>query len=183
MVGTSKAVNGATVFRGDLLATEAEGELRVRFGASQAQLLPGSLAILSPSADGFDAELTRGTVNLSAAKGESFRLAANGAVVRPGAVEATLAQITRVSPGELLLSSSKGSLKVTFSGETTTLAEGSSYRMLLDPGEAQVPQGNRPAGRARNRAIFVVLGAAATITGIAIAVSQSSSSPVSPSAP
>jgi hypothetical protein len=183
MVGTSKAVSGATVFRGDLLATEAEGELRVRFGAAQAQLLPGSLAILSPAAEGLDAELTHGTVNLAAAKGEPFTLTANGAVVRPRGAEATLAQITRVSPSELLLSTSKGALEVTFNGETTTLAEGSSYRMLLDPAEAQVPQGNRPAGRARNRAIFVVLGAAATITGIAIAISQSSSSPVSPSAP
>lgn len=183
MVGTSKAINGATVFQGDRLATEAEGQLRVRFGASQAHLFPGSSAVVSQSAGGFNAQLTRGSVSLSSANGESFSLTANGAVVRPGASQATVAQVTLVSPSELLLSSKKGALEVTFNGEVTTLAEGNSYRMLLDSADAQVSQGSRPAGRSRRRAIFILMGAAAAATGIALVISQNSSSPVSPSTP
>jgi len=183
MVGRSKAVNGATVFQGDRLATEAEGQLRVRFGTSQAHLLPGSSAVLSQAAAGFNAELTFGTVSVSTSGSETFSLTANGAVVRPGAAQATVAEVTRVSPVELLLSSRKGPLEVTYNGEVTTLVEGSSYRMLAEPAEAQGPLGTRAAGRTRRRAIFIVLGAAAAVTGIALVVSQVSSSPVSPSTP
>ncbi len=183
MVGRSKAINGATVFQGDRLATEAEGQLRVRFGTSQAQLFPGSSAVVSQAAGSFNAELTLGTVSVSSANGETFSLTANGAVVRPGASQATVAQVTRISSRELLLSSRKGVLDVTFDGAVTTLAEGNSYRMLTDPAEAQAPQGVQPAGRSRKRAIFILLGAAAAVTGIALAVTQGSSTPVSPSTP
>ena len=183
VVGNSKAINGATVFQGDRLATDLAGQLRVRFGTSQAHLFPGSSAVVSQSAGGFNAELTRGTVSLSSANGEIFSLTANGAVVRPGASQASVAQVTRVSPFELLLSSRKGTLEVTFNGEVTTLAEGNSYRMLVDPADAHGPQGSRPVGRSGRRAIFILLGAAAAATGIAIAISQGASSPVSPSTP
>jgi len=180
MVGNGKAINGATVFQGDRLATNPAGQLRVRFGTSQAHLFAGSAAVVSQSAGGFNADLTRGTVSLSSPNGETFSLTANGAVVRPGASQATVAQVTRVSPRELLLSSHKGALEVTFNGEVTTLAEGNSYRMLVDPSDAQGPQGSRPAGRRRSRAIFIVMGAAAAITGIAISRAFVAVSPSTP---
>jgi hypothetical protein len=183
MLGGSKAMNGATVFPGDRLATGAEGQLRVRFGTSQAHLFSGSSAVVNQSAEGFSAEVTHGTMGVSSANGERFSLTANGAVVRPGGSQATVVEVTRVSAAELLLSSRKGALEVSYDGEVTLLEEGSSYRMLVDPSAAQGPQGTRPAGRTRRRAAFIVLGAAAAVTGIALAVSQGSSSPVSPSAP
>lgn len=182
-VGGSKAVNGSTVFEGDRLATGEEGQLRVRFGATQAHLFPGSLAVVNQTPGGLNADLMSGTVSLSSGVGETFSLTANQAVVRPMTSQAVVAQVTRVSRGELLLSSHKGTLEVTFDGEVTTLAEGSSYRMLVDPAEPQGPQGARPAGRSRRRAIFIFVGAAAAITGIAIASVSGSSSPVSPSTP
>lgn len=183
MVGRSRAINGATVFQGDRLATDPAGQLRVRFGSSQAHLFPGSAAVVDQSAAGFSADLTVGTVSLSSGNGGTFSLTANGALVRPGASQATVAQVTRVSPRELLLSSNKGPLEVTFNGEVTILAEGNSYRMLMDPADAQVPQGTQAAGRSRKRGIFILIGVAGAATGIAIAISQGSSSPVSPSTP
>jgi hypothetical protein len=166
-VGASRAVSGATVFDGDRLETELAGQLRVRFGTSQAHLFAGSSALVHQSADGFDAELDAGSVVLSTAENEIFSLTANGAIVRPATPHAVIAQITRVSPSELLLSSRKGSLEVTFEGETSTLTEGNSYRMLIEE-EAQAPQGSRPAGRTRRRAMFILLGAAGVATGIGI---------------
>jgi len=180
VVGDSKAINGATVFQGDRLATDLAGQLRVRFGTSQAHLFPGSSAVVSQSDGSFDAELTRGTLSLSSPNGEAFSLTANGAVVRPGASQATVAQLTRVSPFELLLSSRKGTLQVNFNGEVTTLAEGNTYRMLLDPADAQAPQGSRPAGRSRRRAIFILMGAAGVATGIAISRAFATVSPSTP---
>jgi hypothetical protein len=187
-VGDSKAVSGSTVFQGDRLATDENGQLQVRFGGTQARFLPGSSAVVNQVEGGVNAALLSGSVNLASAAGDTFSLTANEAVVRPATSQAVLAQVTRVSPSELLLSSSKGALEVTFDGEVTTIAAGTSYRMLLDPAAAdsQGPAAGstRPAGRRRRRALFLWIGGAAAATGIAIAaVGGSSSSPVSPSAP
>jgi hypothetical protein len=184
-VGSSAAVSGSTVYQGDRLATGETGQLQVRFGGTQARFLPGSLAVMSQTAKGVNADLLSGSVHLASTSGATFSLSANQAVVRPVASQDVVAQVTRVSPSELLLRSSKGALEVTFDGEVTTLEAGSSYRMLLDPAAVpQGPVGTRPAGRSKRRAIFIVVGAAAAVTGIAIAaVGSSSSSPVSPSAP
>jgi hypothetical protein len=183
-VGNSYAVNGSTVFQGDQLTTDETGQMQVRFGGAQVRLLPGSLAVVSQSDSGVNAALLSGSVKLASSAGDSFSLTANGAVVRPAASHAVTAQVTRVSPNELLLTSSKGALEVIFDGEMTTIAAGSSYRMLLDPAaaEPQGPVGTRPAGRTRRRAILIAVGAAAAVTSIAILAAQSSS-PVSPSAP
>jgi hypothetical protein len=186
-VGDSKAISGSTVFQGDRLATDEHGQLQVRFGGTQARFMPGSLAVVNQMEGGVNAALLSGSVNLASAAGDTFSLTANHALVRPAASQAVLAQVTRVSPSELLLSSSKGALEVTFDGEVTTIAAGSSYRMLLDPAAAApqgpAPAGTRAAGRSKRRAIFIVVGAATAATGIAIAAIGSSSSPVSPSAP
>lgn len=177
-VGNSQAVSGVTVFDGDRLETDRAGQLRVRLGTSQAHLFPGSSAVVRQSAGGFDADLTAGSVVLSGADGETFSLTVNGAMVRPGSSQATVAEVSRVSPNELLLSSRKGTLEVTFEGEVTTLEAGKSYRMLMDPADAQVAQGSRAAGRVGRRAMFILLGVAAAGTSIGIWRAV-----VSPSAP
>jgi hypothetical protein len=184
-VGAGKAVNGSTIFQGDRLATAETGQLQVRFGGTQARFLAGSLALVNQTPTGVNAQLLSGSVSLASAAGDTFSLSANRAVVRPAASQAVVAQVTRVSPRELLLSSSKGALEVTFDGQVTTLDAGNSYRMLLDPAaaEPQGPSGSVPSSASKTRAIFVVLGIAAAATGIAIAAVGSSSSPVSPSAP
>jgi hypothetical protein len=185
-VGNSTATNGSTVFEGDRLVTAETGQLQVRFGRTQARFLPGSLAVVSQTPAGVDANLLGGSVSMASAAGDKFSLSANHAVIRPAASQAVVAQVTRVSPTELLLSSSRGDLEVTFDDQVTTIPAGSSYRMLLDPGAAE-PQGpapTHPAGKRKRRAAFILLGISAAATGIAIAaVASSSSSPVSPSAP
>jgi len=182
-VADSAAVKGSSVFEGDRLTTGENGQLQVRFGATQARFFPGSLAVVNQSTGGVNADLLDGTVSMSSTAGQAFSLTANKAVVRPGSAQAVIAQITRVSPNELLLISRKGSLEVNFDGDVTTIPEGSTYRMLVDPADPQMPQGAGTVHHSRKRAVFVLVGAAAAITGIAIATSQGSSSPVSPSTP
>jgi hypothetical protein len=198
-VGGSVAVNGSTVFQGDRLATSDGGRLQVRFGSRQAQLSPTSLAVVTENSSVLNAELLNGTISLSSAAGEMFAVSANAATVRPAGSGNTIAQVTRVSPSELLLSSRKGTLQVTFESESTIIPEGSSYRMIMDPVPAQYPQGAGSSGsqqssnqlpqaaaknKSRKRAAFILLGAAGAAAGIAIAAVGGSSSPVvSPSAP
>jgi hypothetical protein len=147
----SPVVNGATIFSGDTLATDNAGELRARFGSSQIYLFPSSTVSISPSANGFSADLTGGTVLLSSAAGETYQVLADGAVVQPKGNEKSVAQISWVSPTELTLSSRQGDLEVTMGDETQTVSEGSSYRMMIAP--ASQPAASPAASPAAQPAI------------------------------
>jgi hypothetical protein len=182
-VGNSQAASGSTIFAGDRLVTAEHGNLQVRLGGTQARLLPGSLAVLNKTETGLSADLLSGSVNLTSAAGEKISIVANHAVVRPVTAAAVVAQITRISPSELLLSATHGTLEVTYEDEVQMVQAGSSYRMLVDPDPTGGPG---PAGagahRSHKRAIFLLGAAAGAATGIAI-LASGSSSPVSPSAP
>jgi hypothetical protein len=189
-VGGGQAVNGSTVFQGDRLLTAENGQLQVRFGGAQARFLPGSSAVVNRTPAGISADLLSGSVILAHAAGDTFSLTANEALLRPAASQAVIAQVTRVSPTELLLSAREGALEVTYDGEVQTIQAGSTYRMLLDPAAAEpqgpAPRGTLAAGKSKGRAIFILVGVAAAATGIAIAAASSgssSSSPVSPAVP
>ena len=183
-VGSDPAASGATVFDGETLRTEISGLLRVRFGMSQAYFLPQSQAIVHQTSGGFAADLAAGTAVLSSAEGETFRVMADGALVRPSTSQPTVAQITVVSPTELTLLSRKGTLEVSMGDEARTVPEGASYRMVIQPGLAGGPgpagagAGDIPFPTGKNRFIFVIIAAAAVAasTGVYLAVR-------SPSAP
>jgi hypothetical protein len=183
-VGNSQAIGGSTIFSGDKLVTAENGNLQVRIGGTQARLLSGTLAIVNTTNAGLTADLLSGSVNLTSAAGAKISIVANHAIVRPVTAHAVVAQVTRISPNELLLSATQGSLEVTYNSEVQIVPAGTSYRMLVDPDPAGGPgqAGATPAGRTRKRALFILGGAAAAATGIGIMVA-SSSSPVSPSTP
>ena len=150
VIGSDWAANGASIFDGDKLQTHAFGSLRVRLGASQAYLPPQSTAVFHQFGHGFKANLTGGTVLISAAKDETFLLLANGVEIRPGTAQPTGAQVTVVGPNELLWTNPRGVLEVSAEDEVRTLPEGSSYRLLIPPlAESQDPQGTQPSGRRR----------------------------------
>jgi len=158
-LGGSAAVIGATIFNGDTLATENTGELRARFGPSQIYLFPNSNVSVSKTASGFSADLTGGTVLVSSGAGEGFQVLADGATVQPGSNQKTVAQISWVSPTELLLTSREGDLQVTMGDETQTVNEGASFRMMITP--AAQPGSSSPGQpvvfAGQNRFYFVAI--------------------------
>jgi hypothetical protein len=185
-IGSGTAAAGASIFEGDVLGTST-GSLRVRFGASQAYLLPGSSAVVRNAGSGVGAELTGGTMILSSVQGEPFRLIADGATIRPSADAATSAQITRVGPSELILLARKGSLEVSMDDDVKTVPEGASYRMMIQPPDAAAgapaayPAAQRRGGvltAGRNRFIFFALAAVAV--GVAVGVYLTTVSPNRP---
>jgi hypothetical protein len=182
-VGNGKATVGLTVFDGDLLQAERDGLLRVRFGSSQAAIIAGGAVVVHQSPDGFAANLTRGAVVLSSGQGQKFSLVADGATIQPSTSEPTVAQVSWVSPKELLLMSRKGALQVSMGNEAKTVAEGASYRMVIDPVAAAAskpaagptPQGAQATGS--NTFLFILLGVAvaAVALGVILAVESPSS--------
>jgi len=181
-IDNGTATVGSTVFDGDLLQAERDGLLRVRFGSSQAAIIADGAVVVHQSADGFTANLTRGEVVLSSGQGQKFSLLADGATIQPNTSGPTVAQVTWVSPKELRVMSRKGTLQVSLGDETKTVAEGASYRMVIDPAAAAAsnpgpsPQNAQTAGS--NTFLFILLGvaAAAVAVGVILAVE-------SPSAP
>jgi hypothetical protein len=129
-----------------------------------------SSALVHGLPNGFSADLAAGTVVVSSSQGQTFQLLADGATIRPAGTQGTVGQITKVSATELLLSSSRGGLEVTYGGEVKTVEAGSSYRMEIDPEDADPgPQGGPlHTGRRRRAAYYAIAGGVAVVTGILI---------------
>ena len=108
-----------------------------------------------------------GTIVLSSAAGEKFQVLANGATIQPVADKPTLAQVTYISENELIVSSRRGDLLVSMGDESQTVKDGTSYRMMINPGDGPGPQGMFKSGRNKFVLILIVAaGVAATVATV-----------------
>jgi hypothetical protein len=127
---------GATVYEGDLLSTELEGALQFR-GPAASLYLPGLSGVtLHGLSNGTQAQLRTGTLVFSTSKAAAMEILADNAFIRPAADGPTVAQVTLVSSKELRITARRGALEFSYRGESEKIAEGASYRVLLDPPEA-----------------------------------------------
>jgi hypothetical protein len=168
-VGAGITTSGATIYDGDKLQTPAGSTLRVRFGAGQLVLRQNTIADVHAFPNGFSANLGAGTVAVSSSDGQTFQVLADGATVRPANVQPTSGQIAMISPTELVLTSTRGTLEVTMGDEVKTVEAGSSYRMEVeteDPAPAANPQA--PHATARNTFLWVAIPVVAVVTGIVV---------------
>jgi len=168
-VSSGSAVGGATIYDGDLLATEVSGKLRARLGESQFYLLDDSAAALRRTAGGVSAALQRGTVVFSSATPEGFELLASEARIHPRTTQPTLAQVTLVGPYELLVTCQRGQLEVRIGEEIHQVLEATSYRVLIEPASAgRQGTGGPPVVTARSKFIIAALILIGTGTAIGI---------------
>jgi hypothetical protein len=144
-VGTAAASVGSTVFGGDRLTTEPKGSVQVRAGAARFLLAGGGVATLSSDDAIPAATLISGTATFSTASAKAFTLHFANAAIRANSDEPTVGQVSVLGPKELIVKSTRGSLAFTVSGETRVVAEGSAYRVILDPTPAEVASANSPA--------------------------------------
>jgi len=168
-VGADATAGGATVYNGDRLQTLGGGTLRAQLGGPQMYLRENTMAQVQGLPNGFSAELATGTVVVSSSQGQTFELLADGATIRPAGAQATVAQITRVSATEVLLTSTSGALQITLDEEVKTIEAGSSYRMEVETDESspgQLPQGAVHTGHSNRFPKFFIIGGIATATGV-----------------
>jgi hypothetical protein len=166
-LGAGPAIEGATIFNGDTLATDATGNVRVRLGSAQLYLKANSTALLLDTPDGVRAELRSGTAVFSSAGEGPIELRASEARIRPRTSLPTLAQVTLVGPYELLLTCQRGELEVTIGDEIHAVPEGTSYRVFIEP-EVPNPQGGPPKKAARSRFLLITLIAIGAGAGVGI---------------
>jgi hypothetical protein len=171
-VGADITAGGATIYDGDRLRTESGGTLRAQLGGPQMFLRQSTTALVRGLPNGFSAELGTGTVVVSSAPGQMFQLLADGATIQPADSQGVVAQITRVNDRELLLTGTRGVLRVTMGDEVKMVEAGNSYRLEVeadtsDPGPQPQNQ-NGPYHTARNRFLWIILPAIGVGTGIVI---------------
>ncbi|HKV62380.1 MAG TPA: hypothetical protein VJO16_10730 [Candidatus Acidoferrum sp.] len=186
-VGAAQASVGATIFNGDRLTTEQTGSMQVRTGAARLLLASGSIATLSEDSATPAATLTLGTVTFSTANSNAFALHVASAVIRAKTNQPTIGRVTVLTPKELIVRSTRGSLTIAVDDDVREIPEGTAYRVVLDP-SAQPPQGPQGAGTkgyggppikaAKSKFIWYAIGITAVVTYFA--VSESLESPDRP---
>ena len=175
-VGRAAASVGTTVFPGDSLDTEELGSLQVRAGAARLLLPAASRVTWSAEEGTAAATLKNGTAMFSTANAKAFALHASTATIRANGDGPTVGSVSIVNPKELRVSCSRGSLAISVEDDTKTIAEGTAYRVVLDPdsvsddgaaGGGPAAQ-KRPRMAGRDRFVMYVIIAAGVATGIVL---------------
>lgn len=166
--GVDATYSGATIYDGDRLVTQDIGTMRVRLGTGQIFLHKSTSTQVHAIPNGFSADLDVGSVSISSSEGQTFQLLADGATISPASSHPTTAQISKISPTELILTSTRGALLVTMGDEVKTVEPGSSYKMEVESEEADPQKRKLPVATARNHFILIVIGAVGVATGLII---------------
>lgn len=143
-VGSAAATVGTTVLSGDTLDTDKFGSLQIRAGAARLLLTSASQVTWANEESGASATLKNGTAIFSTANAKAFSLHAGTALIRPNADAATVGSVTILSPKELVVSCSHGALAISVEDDTKLVAEGTAYRVVLDPDDPQGQDTNNP---------------------------------------
>lgn len=176
-VGAGQASVGATIFAGDRLSTDQSGSVQVRTAAARLLLSSASIATFSQEDASPAATLTYGSATFSTANSKAFALHVGTAVIRPNSNQPTIGQVTVLTPKELIVKSTRGSLSIAVEDDVREIPEGAAYRVILDPNAAD-PQGPRGAGSkgyggppikaAKSKFMWYVIGATALVTFFAL---------------
>ena len=140
-VGDAGADVGTTVYGGDRLSTDVQGNIQIRAGAARLLLSSSSAAIVNDSEGAPSAKLVRGTATFSTGNAQAFTLYASKAVIRAQTDSPTIGQVTYVNDKELMVTARRGALTVSVENDVQVIEEGKSYRVLLDADAAQGPAG------------------------------------------
>jgi hypothetical protein len=178
-VGTAAASVGTTVVSGDSLDTEKFGSLQVRAGAARLLLSSASHVTWAMEDGGASATLMNGTAMFSAANPKAFTLYAMAAQIRPNGDGPTIGSVQILSPKELAVSCTRGSLAISVDDDTKVVAEGTAYRVVLDPDDPAAQDPNNPppvqgrpkkSGRNRFLMFLIIFGGAAAAVGLFFAL-------------
>jgi hypothetical protein len=186
---------GASVYDGDTLATGVDGALTLRAVSSMIHLGTRSRVTLrSASAADKCAQFTlsAGTVMFAAPQAAAIEIRADQADVRPATQVPSSGQITIITPSSFEIFARRGALKIQYRDDTEMIAEGTSYRVVLDASNDDAPSaktapGNRPKSikapshkHKRIVLIAIVGSVAATANAIPWALSNDYESPDHP---
>jgi hypothetical protein len=141
---------GADVFTGELLETEPNGTLRLKFGATQLYLNPASNVVLGQEANPLRVILNKGTVGFSSNVANQFEVQTPVGVVRSADGQRAFGEVTILGQNKILVAAYHGSLLVSGAGIERTITEGNAFNITLSPDPE--PAGADPAPGSPQRA-------------------------------
>jgi hypothetical protein len=174
-VGATAVSQGATVYDGDHFSTEKGGALRLRCNtallevASKSAVLVRRLGNETQDAE-TEAELIEGALVFSTVRAGELEIQALEAHIRPALEGRTVAQVGVIAPKELHIYARLGAVLFSYRGESKTIAEGESYRVILDPAEdgSGKNQTTQKGGRSPKPFLLVAGGAGAAAAAVTV---------------
>ena len=165
-LGGSAVSPGATLYDGDHFSTEEGGALWLRCNAALLELAQKSAALVRHAGDGAqgleaEAKLVQGTLVFSTARAGELEIEAREAHIRPAGNGRTVAQVSVMGPKELHIHARRGAVLFSYRGESKTIAEGESYKVILDPpDDGSEKKQTTPNASGRAKAFLLVAGGA-----------------------
>lgn len=160
-----KVTAGATVFDGDRFSTEAGGVLFLRGGKALLELAQESEVMVRSKPDGargLEAELGKGTLHFHVVGTDELGILAEGARICPATEAPTVGRVSINGVKDLRVYATHGSVQFSYRGETETIGEGGSYRVVLDPSEddAKNKGPHKPARQPKTFLFIAIVGGA-----------------------
>src|SRR5215472_228724 len=154
---------GATVYDGDRYTTEMRGTVRLQKGTTMVRLGEESVMTVRSepnSREGVQAELDLGTLVFSAKRASALEVVASNAHVRPAADMPTSAQVSVMGPKELWLRVLRGTVELSYRGETEAIPDGVASRVILDPAENEAKKDQKGPVNDRKKKAFILISLA-----------------------
>lgn len=160
-VNTTAVTEGTTVYDGDRFSTEAGGMLSLQGRAAMFEVAAESAVTVRRGTNGAqstEAELGQGTLVFNAERSSALEVVAREARIWPASDTRTIGEVSVFGPNELHIYARRGSLQLLYHRETETIAEGESYRVILDSSnDEEERKGAVKAPRGRKSLLLIAI--------------------------
>jgi hypothetical protein len=147
---TGSAAIGANVFAGDFVETDENGALRLHLGTGELYLSAASYASLEKHDGLASVTLVKGSASFSLPNPIEFELETPAGTLRGSGENATSGQVAITSEHQIVVTASRGDLILDNDGDLHTIAEGKSFRIVIDEVPTAQP-GSRTSVRSSPR--------------------------------
>jgi hypothetical protein len=168
VVGHVSAVDGTSIYDGDILRTEPTGALRLQFGGSQMVLTGSTEVSLAKTDAGVTATVVSGSVRFASVPGSLLEVRTlKSVVINAKGDQPAVGELSITGPASFQIGSTKGSLDVSVNGVDHTVEASNAYNVSLDGGNGGGGQ-NSPRAAGSSGGIWIAVAAIAAGTGVAL---------------
>jgi hypothetical protein len=168
VVGHVNAVDGTSLYDGDILRTDPTGALRLQFGGSQMVLTGGTAVTLNKTDAGVTATLMTGSIRFASVPGSLLEVRTlKSVVIHSKGDQSAVGELSVTGPDSFQIGSTKGALDVLVNGVEHTVDASTAYNVSLD-GSADNGGQKSPRAAGTSGGIWIAVAAIAAGTGVAI---------------
>jgi len=168
VVGHVNAVDGTSLYDGDILRTDPAGAMRLQFGGSQMVMTGGTVISLNKTDAGVTATLVSGSVRFASVPGSLLEVRTlKSVVIRSKGDQSAVGELSITGPASFQIGSTKGALDVSVNGVDHTVEASTAYNVSLDGGAGDDKR-KGPAAAGTSGGVWIAIAAIAAGTAVAI---------------